>query len=94
MLSDPTANEFTKALAECRDALPIPEPGSPTEDAWAAAMADPLNVPYFVQASFAEQVREVEDLELENLRLINHCEELQRQLNELKNKIEVQSYGH
>jgi len=42
--------KLTTALFECREALPIPAPGSPTEAAWMGAMTDPEDVPEFVRA--------------------------------------------
>ena len=42
-----------KLLAECRDAFPIPEPGGPLEVHWAAAMADPDEVPEYVRLCVA-----------------------------------------
>jgi len=39
------------ALAQCRDAFPIPAQGSPLEQDWAAAMGEPESVPDFVKAS-------------------------------------------
>ena len=42
-----------KLLAECRDAFPIPEPGSPLEVQWAAAMARPEEVPDYVRLCVA-----------------------------------------
>lgn len=41
-------------LARVRDALPVPERGSPLEQLWAAAMADPGSVPEYVRASLAQ----------------------------------------
>lgn len=45
---------LTKLLAECRDAFPIPEPSSPLEVQWAAAMARPEEVPEYVRLCVAE----------------------------------------
>lgn len=42
-----------KLLAECRDAFPIPEPSSPLEVQWAAAMARPEEVPEYVRLCVA-----------------------------------------
>lgn len=52
------------ALAECRDAFPIPAPGSPQEVAWGAAMGDPESVPLYVQACVAIAKAEAEALRL------------------------------
>lgn len=41
---------LTTALFECREAFPIPEPGSPLEPAWMGAMTDPEDVPEYVKA--------------------------------------------
>lgn len=46
-------NDMLKALAECRAAFPIPEPGSPLEGYWASAMGDPLEVPGYIRAYLA-----------------------------------------
>ena len=42
-----------KLLAECRDAFPIPEPSSPLEVQWSAAMARPEEVPEYVRLCVA-----------------------------------------
>lgn len=63
-------SELLTAIAQCRDAFPIPEHGDPLERAWAEAMADPLNVPNYVRAAIApllkaEQAKDAaEDAEL------------------------------
>lgn len=49
------AGRLITALANCRDAFPIPEHGSPLERTWAEAMADPLAVPHYVQAVIKAQ---------------------------------------
>jgi hypothetical protein len=41
-------DEMIKALAECRDAMPIPEHGSPIEGHCLSAMGDPLEVPGYI----------------------------------------------
>lgn len=38
------------ALAECRDAFPVPDAGSRLDDWYCTAMADPLQVPEYVKA--------------------------------------------
>ena len=43
------ANEYLDLLAQCRSAFPIPERGDPLEVHWAAAMADPVEVPGYLQ---------------------------------------------
>lgn len=45
--------ELIRALAECRDAFPVPAPGSPEEQWWSPAIGDPLSVPAFVRAMLA-----------------------------------------
>ena len=42
--------ELDKALAECRDAYPVPEVGSALESLWAQAMGDPKSVSAYVKA--------------------------------------------
>ena len=44
---------LTKLLAECRCAFPVPEPGSPLEVQWMAAMARPEEVPEYVRMCVA-----------------------------------------
>ncbi|HVL77613.1 MAG TPA: hypothetical protein VM406_16485 [Noviherbaspirillum sp.] len=46
----PYAQKLELALAECRDAFPIPAPGSEIEGWWIPAMGDPLEVPGYVKA--------------------------------------------
>ena len=43
------ANEYLDLLAQCRSAFPIPERGDPLEVHWAAAMADPGEVPGYLR---------------------------------------------
>jgi hypothetical protein len=43
------ANEYLDLLAQCRSAFPIPERGDPLEVHWAAARADPGEVPGYLQ---------------------------------------------
>lgn len=50
-------NDMLKALAECRDAFPIPDSGSPLEGYWASAIGDPLEVPGYIRESL-KQMRE------------------------------------
>ena len=42
--------QLMSALAECRDAFPIPSPGTDLECEWGAAMGDPESVPEYVKA--------------------------------------------
>lgn len=42
-------DEYLDLLAQCRNAFPIPERGDPLEVHWAAAMADPGEVPGYLQ---------------------------------------------
>jgi hypothetical protein len=42
---------LVSVIAQCRDALPTPEPGGRLEDDWSSAMSDPYSVPAYVQAS-------------------------------------------
>jgi hypothetical protein len=41
--------ESIKILAKRRDTYPVPPPGHPLERLWMNAMADPLNVPTYIQ---------------------------------------------
>ena len=41
--------ELVTLIAECRDAFPIPAHGDPIENYWIAAIADPANVPAYLQ---------------------------------------------
>ena len=41
-------DEMIKALAECRDAMPIPEAGSSLEGHWVSAIASPLEVSGYI----------------------------------------------
>jgi hypothetical protein len=41
-------DEMMKALAECRDAMPIPEAGSSLEGHWVSAIASPLEVSGYI----------------------------------------------
>lgn len=41
--------ELVTLIAECRDAFPIPAHGDPIENYWSAAIADPANVPAYLQ---------------------------------------------
>jgi hypothetical protein len=45
------ASSMETLLAECRDAFPIPEPGTQLEQLWAQAMGDPWSVPAYVSAA-------------------------------------------
>jgi len=47
-------SDLLAALAEVRDLFPMPKHGSPVEREWAAAMADPYNVPNYVRACIAQ----------------------------------------
>lgn len=38
-------------LVECRDAFPVPPPGSPLEQAWAQAMGEPECIPDYLRAA-------------------------------------------
>lgn len=46
-------NAYASELARCRDAFPIPEPGTALDDPWQMAMGDPLRVADYVVASLA-----------------------------------------
>jgi hypothetical protein len=46
-------DDLIRALAECRDAFPAPDPGAPGEHEWMQAIGDPLSVPTFIKASLA-----------------------------------------
>ena len=50
------ANEYLDLLAQCRSAFPIPERGDPLEVHWAAAMADPGEVPGYLREIAARQL--------------------------------------
>jgi hypothetical protein len=47
------SDKLMRALAACRDAIPIPDQGSALEGDWAAAIGDPLSVPHCVRAYLA-----------------------------------------
>lgn len=51
------------ALAACRDSFPVPSPGSASENAWGAAIADPGSVPAYVAARVAELDGVLKDVE-------------------------------
>jgi hypothetical protein len=44
--------KLRSALAECRDACPIPKPGASNEYAWMQSIGDPESVPAFVKSCF------------------------------------------
>ena len=46
-------DRLVATLAACRDAFPIPEKGTPHEDAWMLAMGHPAEVPSYVRAALA-----------------------------------------
>ena len=50
-------DEFVKLLAECRSVFPIPAPGDPLEVHWKAAMADPAEVPGYLQEIAASRAQ-------------------------------------
>jgi hypothetical protein len=49
MNEEPATEDLISALAQCRDAFPTPEPGSPLESQWMAAIACPSEVPEYVR---------------------------------------------
>lgn len=46
-------NSYASELARCRDAFPIPEPGTALDEPWQMAMSDPLCVADYVAAALA-----------------------------------------
>lgn len=48
--------DFIDALAKCRDTFSPPLPGDPSEQYWAAAMSDPLEVPAYI-ANRVQQIK-------------------------------------
>jgi len=42
-------DQYVTALAECRDAFPVPTAGSRMDDWYCSAMADPLEIPEYVK---------------------------------------------
>jgi hypothetical protein len=44
-----------KALAECREAFPVPEAGSTLDGYWVSAVGDPFEVPAYIRAALAAQ---------------------------------------
>jgi hypothetical protein len=44
-----------KALAECREAFPVPEEGSTLDGYWVSAVGDPFEVPAYIRAALAAQ---------------------------------------
>ena len=44
-----------RALADCRDLLVAPAPGSQTEELWIDAMSDPLATPAYLRAALAQK---------------------------------------
>jgi hypothetical protein len=56
MNEGPSAEDLANALAQCRDAFPIPKLGSPVECQWASAMACPTEVPEYIRQRAAEQL--------------------------------------
>jgi hypothetical protein len=53
MNEEPATEDLISALAQCRDAFPTPEPGSPLESQWMAAIACPSEVPEYVRQCVA-----------------------------------------
>lgn len=68
-----------KALAECRDAFPMPDPGAELESTWGQAMGDPESVPGYVKAQVDALRAQVEALTIENQALWNDRSTLQNQ---------------
>ena len=44
-------DDLLKHLADCRDAMPVPEPDSEADRLWGGAVGNPGDVPFFVRAS-------------------------------------------
>lgn len=68
------SDKLMRALAACRDALPVPDQGSALEGDWAAAIGDPLSVPHYVSAYLADRdTQSVRDAVIEECAMV--CEE-------------------
>lgn len=86
-------NVHVTALAEIRDFLPTPDPGSKLEDAWVDAICDPIATPDYVKACIGELHKELEAKEVEIKKLAEAFAAQQKELTKLKDAEEVRSYG-
>lgn len=62
---DPYTLKLRKALADCRDAFPIPPEGHELENFWAYAMTEPEGIPAYVKAYEQYLLKQIEDKEIE-----------------------------
>lgn len=59
----PVQEPLITALAECRDAFPVPAPGSELDGYYVSAIADPLAVPEFVRAALLREPLSDEEIQ-------------------------------
>lgn len=69
-------DELTSALAECRDAMPIPAPGDARERAWSQAMSTPAAVPQYVKETVDAQAKQISEYKAIETALTARCASL------------------